>query len=249
MKQAAQTEVSSAPSQWAAAEMDRADARLDLNDRAGPVLRLLIASEVRFLRESLGEILSRESANLILGYGADLGETLRLSRALQPDMILLDASVRDGPSAVRRLREATSEARVVVFAVSESVDSVLPWAEAGAIGYIPNTAATADLRAILADISTGRQVCSPMVAAGMLQHIARGGPRAPRQAPVPPALTPREMEIVRLVSTGLSNKEIARRLDIGLATTKSHVHNALAKLNLQRRGQMATWMHAAVARV
>jgi len=88
-----------------------------------------------------------------------------------------------------------------------------------------------------------------MVAACMLQHIARGGPRAPRQAPVPPALTPREMEIVRLVSTGLSNKEIARRLDIGLATTKSHVHNALAKLNLQRRGQMATWMHAAVARV
>ena len=59
----------------------------------------------------------------------------------------------------------------------------------------------------------------------------------------------RELEIARLISAGLSNKEIARRLDIGVATTKSHVHNALAKLNLQRRGQMATWMHAGPARI
>src|SRR5215472_12467927 len=110
--------------------MRRGGDHVDLNDCGGPALRLLVASEVRFLRESLGEILGRERANLILGYGADLSETLSLSRALQPDMILLDASVRDGPPAVRQLREATSGVRVVVFAVNDSVNSVLPWAEA-----------------------------------------------------------------------------------------------------------------------
>lgn len=59
-----------------------------------------------------------------------------------------------------------------------------------------------------------------------------------------PVLTPRELEIVRLIGSGLSNKEIARYLNIGLATTKSHVHNVLGKLNLQRRGQAASWMQA-----
>ncbi len=249
MKQAAYDEVSAPLPQWRAAEVGRGEGHSDLIRRGGPALTLLIASEVRFVRESLGEILSRENANLVLGYGADLGETLSLSRTLRPDMILLDAAVRDGPSAVRRLRETMAGVRVVVFAVSESVDSVLPWAEAGAIGYIPSTAATADLRAIVADISTGRQACSPLVAAGMLQRIAQAGAAAATQGHGLPALTPRELEIVHLISTGLSNKEIARRLDIGLATTKSHVHNALAKLNLQRRGQMATWMHAGSRRV
>lgn len=111
-------------------------------------------------------------------------------------------------------------------------------------GYIPSSAAAADLRALVANIGAGRQSCSELVAAGLLRRIATtaGGPQNP--AIGLDALTPRELEIVRLISTGMSNKEIARRLNIGLATTKSHVHNALGKLNVRRRGQVATWMHA-----
>lgn len=229
--------------QWRTALRRRGQSHDDLN-ASPPILTLLIASEVRFIRQSLGEILARDGANSVLGYSADLADTLRLSRALRPDMVLLDAAVRDGPSLVRRLRETMAAIRVVVFAVSESVDSVLPWAEAGVAGYIPSSAATADLRAMLADIGAGRQSCSPLVAAGMLQRIAAAGTRVVRGDRGSETLTPREMEIVRLISSGLSNKEIARRLDIGLATTKSHVHNTLGKLNLRRRGQVAIWMHA-----
>src|SRR5262249_11061456 len=123
------------------------------------------------------------------------------------------------------------------------------WAEAGVSGYIPSTAAGADLRAIVADISTGRQVCSPLVAAGMLQRIGEVGTAAQRHGRSSETLTPRELEIIRLLGFGLSNKEIARRLDIRLATTKSHVHNALAKLNLQRRSQVATWIYAGPSRI
>ena len=244
MKQAAYNGVSAVLPQGQSASTRHGDSHTDASSCNARALTLLIASEVRFVRESLSEILARENANLVLGLCGDFGEVLSLSRELRPDMVLLDAAVRDGPAMVRRLRETLGAIRVVVFAITESVDSVLPWAEAGVAGYIPNTAATADLRAIVADISAGRQICSPLVAAGMLQRIGEVGTAAARTSRGSDALTPRELEIVRLISSGLSNKEIARRLDIGLATTKSHVHNALAKLNLQRRGQVATWMHA-----
>jgi len=207
-------------------------------------LQVLIASEVRFVRESLGEILARGGTTSVIGYCADFEQTLSMSRELRPEMVLLDAAVRNGPMAVRRLREISAGLRVVVFAVSESVESVLSWAEAGVAGYIPCTAGASDLCAMVDDISAGRQACSGVVAAGLLQRIAASSVGPPKAENGPQALTPRELEIVRLISTGLSNKEIARRLNIGVTTTKSHVHNALGKLNVQRRGQVATWMHA-----
>jgi DNA-binding NarL/FixJ family response regulator len=144
-------------------------------------------------------------------------------------------------SLARRLRATEGGPRVVAFAVSESVESVLTWAEAGVAGYIPSTAAMDDLQALIGDIDAGRQACTGAVAAGLLRRIG-ANPAAPAPADAP-CLTPREFEIVRLIGAGMSNKEIARRLNIGLATTKSHVHNVLGKLNMQRRTQAATWMN------
>ena len=210
----------------------------------GLALRILIASEIRFLRESLSELLARDGKISVIGHCADYGEMLGLVRAFRPDMMLLDAAFRDGVLVVRRLAETVPELRAIVFALTESVESVLLWAEAGMAGYIPSTASSADLHRLVGDIFAGRQICAAPVAAGLLQRFGArsGGPVAPLTGA--PALTPREFEVVRLIGTGLSNKEIARRLNIGLATTKSHVHNSLAKLNLQRRGQAAIWMHA-----
>src|SRR5262249_29106664 len=148
------------------------------NDHAGPgrcsghALQVLITSEVRFLRESLGEILGRGGTTSVVGYCADFDQTLRMSQELLPDVVLLDAAVHDGPLAVRRLREISAGLRVVVFALSESVESVLAWAEAGVAGYIPCTAGAAELCALVDDISAGRQVCSGAVAAGLLQRVA-----------------------------------------------------------------------------
>jgi DNA-binding NarL/FixJ family response regulator len=211
---------------------------------SAPRLKLLITSEVRFLRESLGEVLGREGALTVIGCCADLGQTLSMTREQRPDMVLLDAALRDGALGVRRLRELIAGLQVVVFAVDESVEAILGWAEAGITGYIPCSAATANLSSLLADISAGRQACSGLVAAGLLQRIAAASVGPQKDVLGPQLLTPRELEIMRLVSTGLSNKEIARRLNIGLTTTKSHVHNALGKLNVQRRGQVALWMHS-----
>jgi two-component system nitrate/nitrite response regulator NarL len=208
-------------------------------------LTLLIASEVRFLRESLAEILGRDGNAVVVGQCADASRTFDMTRDLCPDMVILDAALPDGLSLARRLHSTQGGPRVVAFAVSESIETVLAWAEAGVVGYIPSTAAMNDLQTMIADIDAGRQACTGAVAAGLLRRI--GASPVPPGAPAPadaPSLTAREFEIVRLISAGLSNKEIARRLNIGLATTKSHVHNVLAKLNMQRRTQAATWMHA-----
>jgi DNA-binding NarL/FixJ family response regulator len=204
-------------------------------------LTVLIASDVRFLRESLGDVLGRGGGVSVVGLCHDAAATLGMSRDLRPDIVLLDAASRDGLAVARQLVAAQTGARVIAFAVAETVDSVLGWAEAGVAGYIPSTASMTDLHAMIADIAAGRQASSGIVVSGLLRRIASGVARD--SSPQAPPLTPREFEIVHLISSGLSNKEIARRLNIGLATTKSHVHNALGKLNLQRRGQAATWMH------
>ena len=84
------------------------------------------------------------------------------------------------------------------------------------------------------------QLCSPRIASSLVRRIAIGLPTI--QSGERKSLTQRELEIVKLVSDGLSNKEIANSLKIGVATTKSHVHNVLGKLGLVRRGQAAQWM-------
>jgi DNA-binding NarL/FixJ family response regulator len=207
-----------------------------------PTLRLVIASDIRFLRESLGQNLGRFPNLEIVGYGCTAGQAVGATHDLKPDLLLLDAALPNGLAAVRQVREHDATLPVVVFAITESVESVLLWAEAGIAGYIPNTAALCDLYTIVLDIVAGRQSCSAPVSAGLLRRVAATAHPAPD--PAAPMLTAREAEIVGLMGTGLSNKEIARKLNIGLATTKSHVHNVLAKLSLQRRGQAARWIHA-----
>ena len=117
--------------------------------------------------------------------------------------------------------------------------------EAGVICYVPDTAALANLVRLIVDIHGGEQLCSGRVAAELLHRIAVTeslgiGRNALSLAP---ALTRREREAAELIATGLSDKEIARRLNISLATAKLHVHNLLGKLNVQRRGQVVVRLH------
>jgi DNA-binding NarL/FixJ family response regulator len=201
----------------------------------------LILSDTRFLREGLVEILGRNQA---VTSADDLGEALEMLLAAPRDMVLLDAAFPDGLVAVRRIRELAPDVRIVALAVAETAENVIAWAEAGVTGYVPRTAALSDLLAMLQSIMLGEQACSAQVASGLLRRIAKpAGASIERPNGLSsPALTEREAQIIQLIVQGLSNKEIARRLNIGLATTKSHVHNLLTKLKLERRGQAALWM-------
>ena len=198
-------------------------------------LGTLIVSEVRFLRESLAEILARAPGIEICGHSASLAEALEVARALRPAIILLDAAFPGSRQAVARFSAINPQTSVIVFAIAETEANVVAWAEAGIAGYVPNTTSVNDLISLIGQISRGEQACSSRIAGGLLRRIATGRASGPELAALP--LTRREFEILRLIGDGLSNKDIARRLSISLGTTKSHVHNLLGKLSVQRRAE------------
>jgi two-component system nitrate/nitrite response regulator NarL len=203
-------------------------------------LRLVIISPVRFIRESLAETLPHFGNLLIAGVFADYFDALPLLQGLQTHLVLIDEALPGGAAAISRLRRAVPQTTIVMISVSESAEEVIAWAEAGAAGYIPKTASLADVPMILVDIVHGKQACSPIVAGSLLRRISQstelleiGG-----RGLTSPCLTARESEIVEMIKVGMSNKEIARRLNIGVATAKTHVHHILEKMKVQRRGQV-----------
>jgi two-component system, NarL family, nitrate/nitrite response regulator NarL len=217
------------------------------DDRRHPY-GFLIVSGIRFLSEGLAEILAREPWIVVSGISNSLVEAILMSRALQPDFILLDAALDGGLTAVSQFRDAVPCVRVVALAIMETEQEVISWAEAGVAGYIPRTAALADLVQLLSEINEDRQPCSSRVAFCLLRRVASTEGVKGKACDIHGStshLTSRELQISALISSGYSNKEIARQLNIGLSTTKSHVHNLLGKLNLQRRGQVVDWTRGA----
>lgn len=202
--------------------------------------RLLILSDIRFFREGLAEILGRQHPYHIV-VAATLSEAIELARTHPLDMILVDAALPDGHAAVARLHELAPDLLLVALAVAEIDAEIIAWAEAGICGYLPRNTALCDVVGYIDAIMHGKQSCSAQVAGGLLRRIAIGRRSKPSQADMVslPSLTMREEEIATLIGAGFSNKEISRRLSIGLATTKTHVHNLLSKLGLERRTQVA----------
>ena len=207
----------------------------------------LIVSEVRFLVESLTEILEHAPGIHICGHSVTLAHAIAATKALRPAIVLLDVAFPDGMGAAVQLSAVIPEASVVALALTETKENVLAWAEAGVAGYVPNTASVDDLVSLIKQISRGEQTCPSRIAGGLLRRIATLGGGAGPGLPASPAelLTRHELEILGFLGEGLCNKDIARRLSISLGTTKSHVHNLLGKLSVQRRAEAMTRFHAA----
>jgi DNA-binding NarL/FixJ family response regulator len=215
-------------------------------DRALVTPRLLIVSNIRFLREGLAEVLGRDHQFQITGAAQDFAQALDMTDAAAPDIILIDTALPEGPAAAERLRERAPQARLVALAIGETEVEIITWATAGVCGYIPRNAGLSELVGVLKGIVRGEQTCPSHVAGGLLRWIAKGRQVSAAQPDTARLqdLTAREQQVILLIGAGLSNKEIARRLDIGLATTKSHVHNLLGKVGLARRSQVAHWLYA-----
>ncbi len=201
----------------------------------------LVISQVRFLRECLAEMLTRDPAVRLHEGCATPGHALAAATAVRPAMVLLDGGFPGGLALAAQLRTALPAAKIVAIALPETEDVILAWAEAGITGYVSNTTSLSELSALLRQISGGEQFCPSRIAGALLRRVATA---SRRPEPEPRAsLTGREQDILRLVCAGLTNKDIARRLDIGLGTTKVHVHNVLRKLNLSSRLQIAAQMN------
>jgi DNA-binding NarL/FixJ family response regulator len=203
-------------------------------------LRLLLISDVCFVSEALGGALEREPGIASLRIAGPT-EAVTLGLAAQVDAVLVHTAMREGPAVVRRLRETTPTVPIIACALRETNDDVIEWAEAGVTGYIANTVRLDQFVGVLREILIGEQVCSGRVAACLLRRIAAAaspGNAAGGALPQGRWLTRRERQIAELIAASLGDKEIARHLNISVATTKSHVHNLLGKLNVRQRSHV-----------
>ncbi len=165
----------------------------------------------------------------------------------RPDVVLLDASLIGTSNLPHQMLEIAPTLKIVAFAVSKIDRQAIECAEAGISGYVTRDGSADDIVAATHRAVRGELVCSPRVTALLFERVAvlsAGRNQLDQRS----ALTQREQEIVPLIERGLSNKEIARRLRVGTATVKNHVHNILEKLQIRRRGEVALRVRGDVGR-
>jgi DNA-binding NarL/FixJ family response regulator len=203
----------------------------------------VIVAGIRLYREGLALSLSQGLGFEVVGTARHADQAAEAIARLKPDLVVLDMATEGSLQLARRVARAGGGTRIVALAIPETEDSVLSCAEAGISAYVSRETSLADLAPALHRAARGETACSPRIAGSLMRRVATLSaehPGFPRESP----LTSREEEIVRLIDAGLSNKEIAQRLFIEVATVKNHVHNILGKLKVTRRGQAAARMRA-----
>ena len=202
------------------------------------MIRVLIVAEIRLYREGLAQLLGRRSGMTVVGVKSDLREAATDIQGLEPDVVVLDMAMAESYATVRDLKRLAPGVAVVALGVGELEGDILACVEAGVAGYVTREGSLEDLVAVLESAVRGELQCSPEIAGSLVRRLAALA--ANREAsPSQARLTGRESEIVRLLEHDLSNKEIAVRLGIEVATVKNHVHNLLEKLNIHRRTEAA----------
>ena len=199
---------------------------------------VFVVAEVRLYRDGIAQSLAREGGIEVVGTAASTAEALDRIGKVEPDTVLVDVSAAGGVNEVRDLVDAVPGTKVLALSISDGEQDVVDFAEAGVAGYVTRDAGLAELVAVLKGVEHGDVHCSPKMAGVLLRRVTTLAAR-PGGAPPEPKLTSREREVVELIDDGLSNKEIARRLYIEVATVKNHVHNILEKLQVHRRADAA----------
>lgn len=211
-------------------------------DRRKPVTRIVLGAGVRLYREGLAAELRTRDGFMLVGLGGDFNELIGAVRATQPDVVLLDLGMPDTVALVRETKASCPQTHVVAFAVDESEHDIELCAEAGVTGFVTRDVTVDGLAAAIDAAARGELACSPRTAALLFRRVAALSSvgRAIQSATSSLArLTSREKQIVRLIDTGSSNKEIGRELNIAVATVKNHVHRILEKLNVTSRAEAA----------
>lgn len=209
------------------------------------MVRILIATDIRFYREGLAEILNRyDDFHVVATASCRADVTVQMERA-QPQVVLLDSAMPESHRTTRVIAETSAATAVLVLAVPETERDILACAEAGACGFVPRDASIKELVKSIRSALQGELRCSPRVASTLMRRVWKLARGSKTKASAAQSLTARQREILELVDEGLANKEIAQRLHIGLPTVKNHVHNILEKLRVRNRRQAAALFRSA----
>ncbi len=204
------------------------------------LIKILIVDDQSLFREGLHTLLSVQPDFEVVGEAGNGEEALRLAATLRPNVVLMDLRmpVLDGVSATRRLHQLFPECRVIALTTFDDDELVFDGLRAGAAGYLLKDVSSDKLFEAIRATARGDYFLLPSITAKVVAEFARLSKPAPRPAaPLAEPLSGREVEILRLVATGASNKEIAESLVIAEGTVKNHLTNIFAKLDVKDRMQ------------
>jgi DNA-binding NarL/FixJ family response regulator len=205
------------------------------------ILRVLLADDHPMMLEGLAKLLEPEFE--VAGRVQDGRALLAAAERLRPDLVITDLSMPDidGLEATRRLRVTLPGTPVLVLSFHTEPSWVRAAFAAGACGYLTKTSAAEEIGLAVREVLKGRFYVSPAVTRAYVDTAMKGaaGQRESARDEAGDPLTPREVEIVRLVGLGLANKEIARRLGVSVATVRTHLSSIYGKLGSASRVELA----------
>jgi DNA-binding NarL/FixJ family response regulator len=208
-------------------------------------MRILLVNEIQLLCNLLASVLEDEPDMQVVGCATSIEDALAL--APESDVILVNAQM--GTEATRRLFAANTDgdkaAKILVFGLTETEEQVLRFVQAGAFGYIRKNDSVEDLVLRIRSAYEDKVLLAPRIAAALTSRVTELAQHTVEMDFGNSALddlTPREYEIIELISQGLSNKDIADELVIEIGTVKNHVHNILGKLNASDRYEAAAFL-------
>ena len=222
--------------------------RTNVEGRASPA-RVLIADDHALAREGMRILLASDPGIEMVDEANDGEEALRICRELCPDLVLMDVRMpkMDGLEATRAIKKACPQTAVLMVTAHEGQDYLLEAIRAGAAGYILKDSTKAQLIGAVRQVLDGESPLDQELAMQLIRRLADevdrrvelrpAGKR--REEPTPGALTPRELEVLRLLTAGKTNRQISRELHLSISTVKTHLEHIIAKLEVSDRTQAA----------
>jgi NarL family two-component system response regulator LiaR len=202
-------------------------------------IRVLVADDHAIVREGIRALLATEPDIEMVGEAENGRAAVAAAERLRPDVILMDLVMpeMDGIEAIRHITARQPEVPILVLTSFAADDKVFPAIKAGALGYILKDSGPDDLVQAIHQVYRGEPSLEPEIARKVLFELAQ----PPRQPPTPDPLTARELEVLRLIAQGKSNREIAEELVLAELTVRTHVSNILGKLHVANRTQAALY--------
>jgi DNA-binding NarL/FixJ family response regulator len=202
-------------------------------------MRIVLADDHALFRDGVSSLLQAWGHDVV-GRASNGREVVDLVLRLEPDLVLMDVRMPgiSGVEATRAIAAVRPETPIVMLTVSEDEDDLFAAIRAGARGYLLKDLEAAQLRAMIEAVARHEAAITPATAARIIRHLTSLGAAA--EEPAPDRLTARELDVLRLVTAGRHNKEIALALGISENTAKYHLRNILEKLHAQSRTEVAT---------
>jgi len=206
------------------------------------VIRVLIADDQRAVREGLAMLVGLTEDIDVVGAAANGVEAVQLAGELHPDVVLMDLRMpeMEGAEATRKIRAAQPDTQVLVLTTYADDESLFPALQAGAHGYLTKDASAEEIERAIRAVADGQTHLDPAIQQRLVTAVLSATTHAPT---IPDELTSREVEVLKLIATGLSNTEIAAALVVSTATVKTHINHIFQKTGARDRAQAVRYAY------